>query len=141
MTSDRFLEMNILIYAALGKQDEPRKYEIARRIIAEERFGLSGQVLAEFYVGVTTKSAAPLTHDEAEQWLDRLAEFPVASIDGTLVRTAVTIARRYQIHYYDAAIVAAAERLGCPVLYSEDLDHGQSYSSVVVENPFRLLDP
>ena len=40
------------------------------------------------------------------------------------------------IAYYDAAPLAAAERLRCPVFYSADLDHGQAYGDVRVINPF-----
>jgi predicted nucleic acid-binding protein len=43
-----------------------------------------------------------------------------------------------QIQYWDAAILVAAMRLGARVLYTEDLNHGQTYGSVCVENPFRL---
>ena len=43
---------------------------------------------------------------------------------------------RYQIRYYDAAILAAAQELGCQTLYSEDLSHGQTYDTVQVINPF-----
>jgi predicted nucleic acid-binding protein len=35
--------------------------------------------------------------------------------------------------------VAAAERLGCATLYSEDLNDGQRFETVQVVNPFRLL--
>ncbi|WP_245475942.1 hypothetical protein [Mesorhizobium sp. M7A.F.Ca.US.006.01.1.1] len=35
------------------------------------------------------------------------------------------------------AIIAAAERLGVKTLYTEDLNHGQAYGSVVAINPFR----
>ncbi|PAQ06083.1 hypothetical protein [Mesorhizobium temperatum] len=35
------------------------------------------------------------------------------------------------------AIIAAAERLGVKTLYTEDLNHGQTYGSVVAINPFR----
>ncbi|TIP29869.1 MAG: PIN domain-containing protein [Mesorhizobium sp.] len=35
------------------------------------------------------------------------------------------------------AIIAAAERLGVKALYTEDLNHGQAYGSVVAVNPFR----
>jgi predicted nucleic acid-binding protein len=38
---------------------------------------------------------------------------------------------------WDSQIVAAAERLGADVLYSEDLNHGQTYGAVRCENPFR----
>ncbi len=43
---------------------------------------------------------------------------------------------RYQISYWDGAIVAAAESISVPRLYSEDLNHGQRYGSVGVLNPF-----
>jgi predicted nucleic acid-binding protein len=41
---------------------------------------------------------------------------------------------RHGIAYWDALIVAAAERGGCPRIYSEDLQHGRSYEGVRVEN-------
>jgi predicted nucleic acid-binding protein len=37
---------------------------------------------------------------------------------------------------WDATIIAAAVELGCSTLYSEDLNHGQSYDGVKVVNPF-----
>jgi predicted nucleic acid-binding protein len=46
---------------------------------------------------------------------------------------------RYHIryyYYYYAAIIAAAQELGCQTLYSEDLNHGQTYDTVQVINPF-----
>lgn len=44
---------------------------------------------------------------------------------------------RYQISYWDGAIIAAAEALGAPIVYSEDMSNGQSYGSVKVVNPFK----
>jgi len=43
---------------------------------------------------------------------------------------------RYGISYWDGAIVAAAEALGAPTLYSEDLSDGQRYGGVRVVDPF-----
>jgi len=37
-------------------------------------------------------------------------------------------------------IVRSAAEIGCAVLYSEDLDAGQEYSGVRVENPFQPPD-
>ena len=79
----------------------------------------------------------PPTATEVDGWMDALSKFPVVPVDESLVRTAIALARRFQVHYYDAAIIAAAERLGAPILYSEDLNHGQHYGSVQVQNPFR----
>ena len=49
------------------------------------------------------------------------------------------MSERYRISFWDACVLAAAERLGAPILYTEDLNHGQSYGSVRVDNPFRNL--
>ena len=139
MRSERFPDTNVLIYAALGRQDERPRCEIAKRIIVNERFGLSGQVLAEFHAGVTKKPATSLTSAETDSWTDLLRRFPTVPIDATLVRTAIIHARRFRIHYYDAAIIAAAERLEAPILYPENLNHGQRYGAVPVQNPFHDL--
>jgi predicted nucleic acid-binding protein len=37
-------------------------------------------------------------------------------------------------------IVRSAAEIGCAVLYSENLNAGQEYSGVRVENPFRPPD-
>ena len=132
-----FLDTNILIYAAVGKNDDAAKFRVAEKLVMEGRFGLSGQVLAEFYVNTLTKPAVPLTVDEADRWIDLLSTFPVAAVDDVLVRQGIAYSRRFQISYWDGAIIAAAERLGAPILYTEDLNHNQLYGSVRAVDPFR----
>jgi predicted nucleic acid-binding protein len=46
------------------------------------------------------------------------------------------IHQRTGISFWDAMIVRSAVEIGCAVLYSEDLNDGQEYSGVHVENPF-----
>jgi len=53
-----------------------------------------------------------------------------------LVRAAIQLHRRFQLGYWDAAIIAAAQQLGCRTVYSEDLNAGQNYDGVTVVNPF-----
>ena len=55
-----FLDTNVLVYAAAGKHDEPRKFRIAEQIVGSELFGISGQVLAEFYVNVLKTDCSAL---------------------------------------------------------------------------------
>jgi predicted nucleic acid-binding protein len=55
------------------------------------------------------------------------------------VTPSIKIKQRFQISYWDAAIVGAAKRLNCGILYSEDLSEGQSYDGVRVVNPFRSI--
>lgn len=137
MNVEAFLDTNVLIYAALGHAEAPEKSGRALDLIEAANFGLSGQVLSEFYSNATRKTAVPLTPDEATAWVVRLATVPVVPVDAELVQEAILTSRRYQLSYWDAAVVAAARRLGAPVLYTEDLSHGQSYGPVRVVNPFR----
>ena len=54
-----------------------------------------------------------------------------------LMFAALTTRNRFQISYWDAAILEAARALGCEVVLSEDLSDGQDYGGIAVENPFR----
>ena len=49
---------------------------------------------------------------------------------------AVSISQRFQLSYWDAAILAAARSLGCDAVYSEDLNPDQDYDGLRVINPF-----
>jgi predicted nucleic acid-binding protein len=130
-----FLDTNVLLYAALGSADAPAKYERALELLTT-RFGTSGQVLAEFYVNAQRKGARPLTQEEAQEWVFRLSKKPFQPVDYKVVKGGIDLARRHRISYWDGAVIAAAERLGARVAYSEDLNHGQTFGSVRVENPF-----
>src|SRR6202161_730178 len=110
MNPDCFLDTNILFYAAMGRFSDPKKYLLARPIMAETNFAVSGQVLQEFYVNVTKKSDKPLTSEQAIQWMNRLIDRPCAAIDHELVVRGAEIASRYKISYWDGSIVAGAER-------------------------------
>ena len=136
MRNECFLDTNILIYAAAGSEDEPEKQRIAQEIVRTANFCLSGQVLAEFYVNLLRRPLRPPEPSEIDQWITHLQAFPVAPIDGDLVRAGIVLSRRFHIGYWDAAIIAAAQFLDAEVLYTEDLNHGQRYGSVRVVNPF-----
>jgi predicted nucleic acid-binding protein len=137
--ADVFLDTNILLYAALGREHAQARFDVARRIVVEEDYCTSSQVLAEFYVNVQRKGSQPLTRELAAEWVRVIAKKPCQAIDANLVRAAIDVSGRYQISYWDAAVIAAAERLGAAMLYSEDLNHGQVYGSVTVINPFLSL--
>ena len=94
-------------------------------------------MLQEFYVSVTRKSDKPLTSAQAVAWLKRLIDRPCAAVDHELVLRGAEIATRYQISYWDGAILAGAERVGATVLYTEDLNDGQTYGLVRAINPFK----
>jgi predicted nucleic acid-binding protein len=136
MSVDVFLDTNVLIYAVSSSPAESTKKERALELISHADFGLSAQVLQEFYINVTAKIVSPLTPDEAVALLEQFRSFPVVWTDYPLIVSGIETALRFGISYWDGAIIAAAERLGATTLYTEDLNHGQRYASVQAVNPF-----
>jgi predicted nucleic acid-binding protein len=136
MTAECFLDTNILVYAAAGRLDEGDKHKRALELIGTREFGLSAQVLQEFYVTVVHKVRSPLSPADALEWIEQFEAFPCITVDGSLVKIAAEVSQRYRISYWDGAIIAAADLLAATTLYSEDLSHGQHYGSVRVLNPF-----
>ena len=140
MQIDCFLDTNILIYAAAGRDSDQRKFQIAYDLVLGRRFGVSGQTLAEFYVNITRKTSPPPSRAEVYGWIDVLERHPFIPVDASLVRAGMFLSQRYGISYWDGAIIAATERLGADTLFTEDLNHGQTYGSVRVVDPFREVD-
>lgn len=133
----RFVDTNVLIYSVTSDRDERAKAERANQILAATDLGLSAQVLQEFYVQATRESRpGRLTHEQASGFVESLLRFPVQPITTGLVRAACATRDRFGISYWDAAILEAARSLGCETVLSEDLNDGQDYEGVRVENPF-----
>jgi predicted nucleic acid-binding protein len=71
--------------------------------------------------------------------VEAFLRFPVQELTRPLLQASLEARKRYAISYWDAAIVEAARTLGCATVLSEDLNDGQDYDGVTVENPFRNL--
>ncbi len=132
---DCFLDTNVLVYAASERKSrDARCTTIAERLVHDTLFGTTGQVMAELVAVARRKQ---LVADETlDRWLIFLGTCPSVPVDEVYVRAGLECARRYKIGYYDAALLAAADRLGAPIFYTEDLNHNQVYGSVRAVNPF-----
>jgi len=132
----QFLDTNVLIYAL----DEPhisQKSVVARDIIDRSDWGLSVQVLQEFYTQATRLTRDDhLTDVSALSLVEHYARRPVQTLTPEIVRAAIATHQRYQISYWDAAIIEAARTLGCHTVLSEDLHSGQDFGGIRVVNPF-----
>lgn len=137
MSVECFLDTNVLVYAVSAAPADAAKKEKALELIESADFGLSAQVLQEFYVTVTRKIPKPLTPDSAVALLEQFKVFPAVQVDYPLIVSGIEVSLAYGISYWDGTIVAAAGALGAPVLMTEDLNEGQSYGAVRVVNPFR----
>jgi predicted nucleic acid-binding protein len=136
MNADVFVDTNVVLYAVSSAPAEARKARRARHILGHEDFGVSTQVLQEFFVNATRKIAVPLSDQQALEFIEIVSRAPVVPIDLDIVIQAVGFKQRFGISYWDAAIVATAHALGAKILYTEDLNDGQLYGDVRAVNPF-----
>ena len=134
----RFVDTNVLLYAISRDPGERAKAERANDILTARDLVLSVQVLQEFYVQATrTTRTGRLTPDQAADLVTAFTRFPVVDLTVPLVHDAMTIRDRFDLSYWDAAIIAAARSAGCSTVLSEDLSHGQDYDGLTVLDPFR----
>jgi predicted nucleic acid-binding protein len=136
MIAQFFIDTNILLYAGSKAPVDQANRQIAQQLLSQPGIAFSVQVIQEFYDVAVRKQRLAITHEEAIVILNALRAFPILPIDYQLVLQAIDLKLQFQISYWDAAIIAAAQRLGCHTLYSEDLNHGQTYGDVKVINPF-----
>jgi predicted nucleic acid-binding protein len=130
-----FVDTNILIYAY--DRSAGARHERARDLVAElwkaRRGCLSVQVLQEFYV-VGVRKLIQITPSDLQVIVSDLALWSVHEPSATDVLAAVEIHQRYQVSFWDAMILQSAGQAGCSVVWSEDLNPGQSYQGVRVMN-------
>ena len=131
-----FIDSNVALYA-LDPRDE-RKREIAERLLVDElnrrSLVVSSQVLVEFANGALAKLRVP--EAVVKQQVRFLATGQLVTVDERIVVAAIELRQQYQLSFWDACIVAAAQHAGCEILYTEDLNHGQVYGTVRAVNPF-----
>ena len=134
----RFVDTNVLIYAAGRATVEPERRLRARGLLSEPDLAVSVQVLQEFY-HQTTRPTRPgwLTHDQALQFLGPILTLPIQAMTLEVFQTAAAISQRFTLSYWDGAILAAARAAGCDAVYSEDFSAEQDYDGLRVINPFQ----
>ncbi|HKV60590.1 MAG TPA: PIN domain-containing protein [Candidatus Acidoferrum sp.] len=137
MSALEFLDTNVLVYAY--DPHEPRRQQIARGLVRRALAGeivASSQVLGEFATTLLHKLTPATNPDDLIGLLDSLGPIKLVPLDGDVVVRALRAHAQYGLHFYDGLIVAAAERGGCQKIWSEDLNAGQRYFGIMVENPF-----
>ncbi len=134
MRAKVFLDTNILLYATSEDISERGKRDRARELLDFEGIGFSVQVLGEFYVNATRKMKLP--EKEVTAVLESLGNYPILPLTESVFWSALEHRKRYQVSYWDGAIIAAAMELGCHTVFSEDFSHGQTYGTIRVLNPF-----
>jgi predicted nucleic acid-binding protein len=134
----RFADTSVLLYAIARDPAEHDKAKRANDILAERDLALSVQVLQEFYVQATRASRPDaISHQQAVRLIDSFRRFSVQDLTSGIMIAALDARQRFQLSYWDAAIIEASRAMGCTQVLSEDLSDGQDYGGVRVTNPFR----
>ena len=131
-----FFDTNILLYAH-DPADRARQ-KLARGLLAQHLRArtavVSTQVLQEFFSVVTRKFGLPaeLAREEVLTW----SKASVVQVTPELILSAIDLHRLHSVNFWDALVLRAAAAGNCGLLYSEDLNAGQSYDGVLVRDPF-----
>jgi predicted nucleic acid-binding protein len=136
MSDKSFVDTNILFYAY--DRTAGKKHERAKQVVVdlwESGDGvLSTQVLQEFCVTLRrVDRARPIA--DVRRLVQNFSSWEVIVNTQESILRALEIESQYKISFWDALIVDAAQSSGASILYSEDLNAGQTYGPVRVLNP------
>ena len=134
--SKKFLDTNIIVYANDARDEckQKRSLEIVAENMRSGTGVISTQVLQEYAHVALNK-----LHQRQDVILRQvvlLEGLEVIRQSPALIRRSVEIKTSYQVSFWDACIISAAEHAKCDVILSEDLNSGQFYSGIAMKNPF-----
>jgi predicted nucleic acid-binding protein len=137
MSDKVFVDTNILLYA---HDPSTRAKHVRARSLLEKLWEsgggvLSTQVLQELCVNLRRKAAHPLSIERTRELLQDYLSWEIVINTAESVVEALTIEQRYNISFWDALIIQAAQSAGASIIYSEDLADGQKYGPLRVVNP------
>jgi predicted nucleic acid-binding protein len=139
MTDRFFLDTDIVVYSfdTSAPVKAERARELIREAVATRKGIISFQVVQEFFNVALRRFAQAMSVAEAEQYLATVFR-PLLAVHSShsLYSEVLRLAARFQLSWYDSLIVAAAIEAQCDVLYSEDLQNGQRFGAMQVQNPF-----
>jgi predicted nucleic acid-binding protein len=131
-----FVDSNVLLYYVdpLDTYKQLRAMEWLDSLWASGSGRLSWQVLHEFYWNAVRKMR--LEDSDARAIVEYLSQWRPVDNSLGLIQQAWHWVDAAQLSYWDALIVAAAERSGSRYLLSEDFQANRHYDDVQVLNPF-----
>jgi predicted nucleic acid-binding protein len=139
MADKFFLDTNIFVYSVTD--DDARKCQLAtaliRRALSTQKGVVSYQVVQEFFNLALKRFARPMSLADCNDYLNTVF-CPMLRVHSstTLYTEALALQRRYRLSWYDALIACAAIEAECTILYSEDMQHGQRFGALQIQNPF-----
>ena len=138
--SDRyFIDTNIFVYSFdnSAPAKKTRAIELIQQALSTDSGIISTQVIQEFLNVATRKFAVPLKVEDSKTYLTQVLN-PLCQVypDLELYQSCLEIQETTGYSFYDSLIISAAIRGGCGILYTEDMQAGQMFRGVKINNPF-----
>lgn len=139
MSDKYFIDTNILMYAhdSAAGEKHVRAKALVEQMWKTNSGVVSTQVLQELAVNLRKKARKPLDARAVRDLVTDYLAWQVVVNRGDSILEALDLETRYQVSFWDALVIQAANAAGVSILYSEDLSDGQCYGGVTVSNPFR----
>lgn len=135
--SDRvFIDTNLFLYA-FDKLDVKKNKKVIDffKSIREDDTHISTQIIKEFS-NVNIKKFK-VSEEILSKRLKIFESFIIADTTMNVIEKGISLCYRYNLQFYDSLIIAAALAQNCNILYSEDLNNGQSVEGLQIINPFQ----
>lgn len=128
-----FVDTNILIYFV---SNDALKKNISKDIlITNENVMVNSQVISEF-VNVTTKKQILSVADAFKYANEFMNIFEFSTIRKETIKLSFELMTKHKYSYWDSLIIASALENNCAILYTEDMQSGQS-----IENKLKIINP
>lgn len=137
MSDNIFIDTNVLVYCYTST--ELLKKTVAHDLVQTESAWISTQVLQE--LSNTLRKKFGKSWSEIQKTLEEVSlNFNVYMNSSENVWHATQIADRYGYSFYDSLILSSCMTIGCRVLYTEDMQSGQTIDdNLTIMNPFLAL--
>ena len=130
------LDTNILVYAeGFNGDDRQERAKAIISLLGSDEIIVPIQVLSELFAVQIYKLRLPAA--TAEINVARWAKaYTTIDTSGSVLASAMELAGRHRIAFWDAVVMASAAEAGCRELLSEDFQPGFTWRSVTIRNPF-----
>jgi len=133
-----FVDSNVWVY--LFASNEESKNFVARSFIAENSLNhhilvISYQVLNE--VAAVLKIKKKFSEEKIRFVIETMLDLCIVQdFTKNVLLNASDLREKHKFSYWDSLIVATAAEAHCNILSSEDMQHGQTISGLIIQNIF-----
>lgn len=130
-----FVDTNVLIYFI--SSEERKKIKAKEVIFSNQDVCISSQIISEFISVCFSKNL--LEFDEINILVgDLIDALKFSVIKESTIKKALQIKKDLNYSYWDSLVIASALENNCSILYTEDMQSGQTIdNTITIINPFK----